>query len=147
MNWTKLQLISGGSQGVTNAEWRTHGEALCGPTGGLLDLHIPKKDVRRFADTNRMFLFNVVTAGLAAKGWWRDDGDEWYIGVVHPEWQRSADEVRADQAKVAAQARRHRRHRNGDHSLCTPDTCEDAPSRRDAMRDVGRTDRRTSRMA
>lgn len=99
----------------------------------LLDLYIPKKDVRRFAEYDSPVSLDVVTAGLVVKGWWRDDGDEWYVGLVHPEWQRDADEVRTDRAKAAARSRRHRRHRSGDHSLCTPDTCEDAPSRRDAQ--------------
>jgi hypothetical protein len=137
LNWTKFgDEYPAEARDLTDAEWRMHGEALIWSSWRLLDLHIPKKDVRRFAEYDSPVSLDVVTAGLVSKRWWRDDGDEWYIGLVHPEWQRSADEVRADQAKAAARSRRHRRHKAGDHSLCTPDTCEDAPSRRDAQGNV-----------
>jgi hypothetical protein len=130
LNWTKFgDEYPAEARELTDAEWRTHGEALMWSNWRLLDLHIPKKDVRRFAEYDSADSIDVVTAGLVAKGWWRDDGDEWYVGLVHPEWQRDADEVRTEQAKAAARMKRIRRHRAGDHSLCTPATCDDAPVR------------------
>ena len=107
MNWTKFgDEYPAEARELTDAEWRTHGEALMWSSWRLLDLHIPKKDVRRFAEYDSDISLDVVTAGLVAKGWWRDDGDEWYVGLIHPEWQRDADEVRTDRAKAAARMKR-----------------------------------------
>jgi hypothetical protein len=130
MSWTKFgDEYPVEARELTDAEWRTHGEALMWSNWRLLDLHIPKKDVRRFAEYDSPVSLDVVIAGLLSKGWWRDDGAEWYIGLVHPDWQRDAGEVRTAQARAAARMRRIRRHRNGDHSLCDASTCEDAPVR------------------
>ncbi|MGH3220030.1 MAG: hypothetical protein ACRDPY_15220 [Streptosporangiaceae bacterium] len=137
MSWTKFgDEYPVEAAELTDAEWRTHGEALMWSNWRLLDFRIPKKDVRRFAEYRTDIPLELVTAGLVAKRWWRDDGDEWYIGLRFPEWQRDSDEVLAERARATARQKRHRRHKNGDHSLCTPDTCEDAPSRRDTPRDV-----------
>lgn len=137
MNWTKFgDEYPAEARELTDAEWRTHGEALMWSSWRLLDLRIPKKDVRRFAEYDSAVSLDVVIAGLVAKGWWRDDGTEWYIGLIHPEWQRDKDEVLAQRSKDAARQKRLRRHKAGDHNLCTPDTCEDAASRRDMPRDV-----------
>jgi hypothetical protein len=138
LSWTKFgDEYPAEARELTDAEWRTHAEALMWSNSPrLLDLRIPKKDVRRFAETSSPLSIDEITAGLVAKKWWRDDGDEWYIGLVHPEWQREAAEVRSEQAKAAARSKRHRRHKAGDHTLCTPDTCEDAPSRRDVRPNV-----------
>ena len=146
MSWTKFgDEYPVEAAALTDAEWRTHGEALMWSNWRLLDLAIPKKDVRRFAEYTADVPLEDVTAGLLRKGFWRDDGDTWYIGLVHPEWQRDSDEVRTAQARAAARQKRHRRHKNGDHSLCTPDTCEDAPSRRDIPRDVQANGHRNAR--
>lgn len=135
MTWTKFgDEYPAEASGLTDAEWRTNGEALMWSNFHLLDLHIPKKHVKRFAETDEDI--DVVVAGLVRKEWWRDDGDTWFIGLRHPDWQRDKDEVLADRSKAAARQKRHRRHKAGDHSLCAPDTCEDAPSRRDIPRDV-----------
>jgi hypothetical protein len=118
---------------LTDAEWRTHGEALMWSNFRLLDLHIPKKDIRRFAEYDSDVSLDVVIAGLVAKKWWRDDGGEWYVGLVHPEWQRDADEVRADRSKAAARMKRIRRHKAGDHSLCDASSCADSPVRANVL--------------
>jgi hypothetical protein len=112
------------ARNLTDAEFRTHTEALTWSNWRLLDLHIPKEDVKRFAETGVPIA--RVTAGLVAKGWWRDDGAAWYIGLVHPEWQFSAFEVRADKSRSAARMRRVRRHKANDHSLCDSANCQDA---------------------
>jgi hypothetical protein len=128
MSWTKFgDEYPAEARELTDAEWRTHGEALMWSNFRLLDLHIPKRDVRRFAEYDSPVDIDVVVGGLVRKGWWRDDDDSWYIGLVHPEWQRDSDEVRTDRAKAAARMKRVRRHKSGDHSLCDASSCEDAP--------------------
>ena len=127
MSWTKFgDEYPVEARELTDAEWRTHGEALMWSNNRLLDFHVPKKDVRRFAEYDSDVPLDVVTAGLVKKEWWRDDGDEWFIGLRFPEWQLDSDEVRRTQAKAAARMKRIRRHRNGDHSLCDPSACADA---------------------
>jgi hypothetical protein len=146
VSWTKFgDEYPAEASDLTDAEWRTHGEALMWSNFHLLDLHIPKKHVKRFAETDEDI--DVVTAGLVAKKWWRDDGGKWYVGLVHPEWQRDSAEVLADRSKAAARSKRHRRHKAGDHSLCTPDTCKDAASRRDVPRDAQANGHRDVRLA
>lgn len=137
MNWTKFgDEYPAEAAGLTDAEWRTHGEALMWSNLRLLDFHIPKRDVKRFAETE--VPLDIVIVGLVTKGWWRDDGTTWFIGIVHPEWQRDSAEVLSDRAKATARQRRNRRHKANDHSLCDASTCEDAPSRRDTPRDIPR---------
>lgn len=130
MNWTKFgDEYPVEARELTDAEWRTHGEALMWSNFRLLDLHIPKKDVRRFAESDSDASIEEITAGLTAKKWWRDDGGEWFIGLRFPEWQRDSDEVRADRSKAAARMRRIRKHKAGDHSLCDAPSCADSPVR------------------
>jgi hypothetical protein len=130
LNWTKFgDEYPVEARELTDAEWRTHGEALMWSNFRLLDLHIPKKDVRRFAEYDSDVPLDDIIVGLVAKKWWRDDGDEWYVGLVHPEWQRDSDEVLADRAKAAARMKRIRRHKAGDHALCSAATCDDSPVR------------------
>lgn len=122
MNWTKFgDEYPVEARELTDAEWRTHGEALMWSNLNGLDLRIPKNHVRRFAETS--VPIDIVTAGLEDKGWWRSEGREWYIGIVHPEWQSSSEGLRIDRDKAAARMRRVRRHNKGDHSLCTAGDC------------------------
>src|SRR6266487_6763180 len=82
-----------------------------------LDLHIPKRDLQRFAESQAAA--EAVT-GLAVKGWWEDRGDSWYVGLRFPEWQleRAVIDKRRDAA--ALRKRRQRLHEAADHSLCIP---------------------------
>jgi hypothetical protein len=119
------------ARNLTDAEWRTHGEALIWSNDKYLDFLIPKEDLRRFTYSAGA---PKAAKGLVAKGWWVDEGDSWYIGTVHPEWQLSAAEVKQLKAKAAARMKRIRRHKNGDHGLCSPASCEDAPAPGTAVR-------------
>jgi len=124
LNWTKFgDEYPVEARELTDPEWRTHGEALMWSNGRKLDLHVPKRDVRRFAEYDSPVGIDVVIKGLLDKGWWRDDGDTWFVGLRHPEWQRTSEEIRIDRDKAAARMRRVRRHSKGDHSLCLAADC------------------------
>jgi hypothetical protein len=106
---------------LTDAEYRTHVDALCWSNRRLLDLLIPKRDVRRFAETADP---DAAISGLVAKGWWEDRGEAWYVGLVFPEWQQERADVERRQEAAAQRSRRWRKHRLGDHSLCDPARCK-----------------------
>lgn len=139
MTWTKLgDEFSDETRDLTDAEVRTHLDALIWSNRRGLDLHIPKRDLRRFAESPAA---GDAVTGLAVKGWWEDRGDSWYIGVRFPEWQleRAVIDKRRDAA--ALRKRRQRLHEAGDHSLCIPGgTCPHVTrdETRDKTRDPGR---------
>ncbi len=118
MTWTKLgDEFSDETRDLTDAEVRTHVDALNWSNRRGLDLHIPKRDLQRFAESQAAA--EAVT-GLAVKGWWEDRGDSWYVGLRFPEWQleRAVIDKRRDAA--ALRKRRQRLHEAADHSLCIP---------------------------
>jgi hypothetical protein len=125
VTWTKLgDEFPAAARELTDAEFRTHAEALCWSSMRLLDLRIPKADVRRFAESPDA---ELAVKGLAAKGWWADCGDTWDIGMHFPEWQQDRAQVEHRRAYLAEAQRRSKRHRAGDHSLCLPGKCPLAP--------------------
>lgn len=126
MTWTKLgDEFPAAARELTDAEFRTHAEALCWSSMRLLDLRVPKADVRRFAESPDA---ELAVKGLVAKGWWADDGDAWNISLHFPEWQQDRAQVEHRRAYLAEAQRRSKRHRAGDHSLCLPGKCPQAPS-------------------
>jgi hypothetical protein len=126
VTWTKLgDEFPPEARGLTDAEFRTHVEALGWSNTRLLDLLIPKTEVRRFAESPAA---QDAPGGLVAKGWWEDRGDDWYIGLRFPEWQRDRQQVEHRRAYLAEAQRRRRAHKAGDHSSCLPATCKNAPS-------------------
>ena len=134
MTWTKLgDELGGEARDLTDAEFRTHIEALLWSNQRLLDLYVPRRDLRRFAETADPA---AAAAGLVAKGWWQPAGDGWYVGVRFPEWQleRTVVEYRKDSA--ALRKRRQRMHAAADHSICLSANCADVT--RDGTRDPGR---------
>jgi hypothetical protein len=143
VTWTKLGDEYGiEARDLTDAEFRTHTEALVWSNYRLLDLHIPKRDVMRFAESAAAA---DAVEGLAVKGWWEDRGDSWYIGLRFADWQEERADHERRQAAAALRAKRYRKHRLGDHSLCTPRRCREAKAvtrdathdaTRDSMRDV-----------
>jgi hypothetical protein len=125
VTWTKLgDEFPVEAKDLTDAEVRTHVEALCWSNWRLLDLHIPKGEVRRFAESRDAA---AAVDGLVVKGWWEDRGDAWYIGVRFAEWQHDRSQVEHRRAYLAEAQRRSRRHKAGDHSLCLPGRCKHAP--------------------
>lgn len=111
---------------LTDAEFRTHVEALIWSSRRLLDLHIPKRHVRRFAESADAA---AAVDGLVVKGWWEDRGDAWWIGVHFAEWQEERSDVERRREGAALRSRRWRKHRLGDHSLCLPRRCPQAVTR------------------
>jgi hypothetical protein len=126
MTWTKLgDEFPAEARDLTSDEFRLHVEALCWSNKRLLDLHVPKHDLKRFSELDKP---EEASYGLGAKGWWEDCGDTWYIGVRFSEWQveRVVEERR--QQNNSLRQRRHRLHKAGDHSLCLPSgPCPYAP--------------------
>ena len=92
--WTKLgDEWSAEARDLSDAAYRTHVDALCWSNERLLDLRIPRRDLRRFAETADP---DAAVKELIAAGWWRDDGDGWFIGLRFPtgrssrRWSRPA---------------------------------------------------------
>lgn len=142
MMWTKLGVeFSDHARDLTDAEFRTHAEALLWSNRRGLDLHIPKRDHLRFAESPDVI--EAIT-GLVVKGWWEDRGDAWYIGVHFPEWQLEHAVVEKRRNDAALRKRRQRLHQAGEHSLCLDGHCPDvtrdvgANVTRDGMRDKTR---------
>jgi hypothetical protein len=124
MTWTRLgDDFSYEARGLTDAEFRTHVEALCWSNQRGLDLVVPKRDLRRFGESADI---EVASAGLVAKGWWEDRGDYWHIGLRFPEWQVERAVVEQRREAGALYSRRHRMHKAGDYSVweAPPDACE-----------------------
>lgn len=120
MTWTKLgEEFGDAARKLSDAAFRTHVEALMWSNRRLLDLLIDPDDIRRFAETKHP---EEAVAELVDAGWWRDEGEGWFIGCKFDDWQleKSVVEVRREQS--ALRQRRHRMHGAGDHSLCT-DRC------------------------
>jgi hypothetical protein len=123
VTWTKLGDEFGTeSRDLTDAEFRTHVEALCWSNWRLLDLHIPKRDIQRFTESPAAA---GAIEGLAVKGWWQDRGDTWYIGVRFPEWQRSRAQVESRRAYLA-EAKRQSRKRQAEAAQSTVDSTVDS---------------------
>jgi len=116
MTWTKLgdEFLPAAAE-LTDAEYRTHVEALIWSSWRLLDLQLPKADVRRFAESPDAA---AAITGLVTKGWWEDRGNIWYIGLRWPEWQQTRDVVTKRKVYLTDAKRRSRAHQKGDHSLC-----------------------------
>lgn len=142
MTWTKLgDEFPAAARDLTSDEFRTHIEALCWSSLRLLDLRIPKRDVRRFAESDDP---DQAVKGLADKGWWEDCDDHWHIGVRFPEWQQDRAQVEHRREYVAEAQRRGRAHKRGDHSLCVPGKCPHAVSTVDTTVDSTRDSTRDS---
>lgn len=125
MTWTKLgDEFPAEAAPLSDAGFRTHVEALAWSNLRLLDLHIPKRDLKRFAETADP---ETAAKELVETGWWKDVGDRWWIGSKFPEWQRDRIQVEHRREQLALAQRRSRRHKLGDHSLCL-DSCKEKPA-------------------
>jgi hypothetical protein len=132
VTWTKLgDEFSDETRDLTDAEVRTHVDALNWSNRRGLDLHVPKRDLRRFAESPAA---GEAVEGLVVKDWWEDRGDSWYVGLRFPEWQLSRAVIDERREAAALRKRRQRLHKAGDHSLCIPGgPCPDVT--RDGTRD------------
>jgi len=136
MTWTKLgDEFAVEARDLTDAEYRTHTEALIWSNWRLLDMMVPKRDLHRFAESPHA---EAAVAGLVAKGWWQDHGRSWFVGVRFPEWQRDRAQVEHRRAYLSAAQRRSRKHKAGDHSECLPQSRCRQPSTVDSTVDPGR---------
>lgn len=133
MTWTKLgDSFIDDAYDLSDAAFRLHTEALIYSNRRLLDLVIPKREVRRFTAVDE---YDVAAEELVDRGWWADKGDRWWIGLKWPEWQRDRSQVEHRRAQVSAAQRRRRRHQVGDHSMCLPKNCPHATSSDDTADD------------
>ncbi len=124
MTWTKLEEEwPDAAREMTDAAFRTHVEALCWSNRRGLDLHIPKRDLKRFAETDDP---ETAVKNLIAAGWWQDCGDKWFIGVQFADWQLPATVVEHRRKQSALTTKRGRLHAIDDHSLCLPKNCAKA---------------------
>jgi hypothetical protein len=99
VTWTKLgDEFPDEAHDLIDAEHRTHVDALCWSNRRGLDLYVPKRDLRRFAESPDA---ETAVKGLIVKGWWEDRGDSWYIGLRFPEWQRERAQVEHRRAYLA----------------------------------------------
>src|SRR4051812_17547972 len=88
MTWTKLgDEFPDEARDLSDAAFRTHVEALCWSNRRGLDLNIPKRDLKRFAETNQP---ERAVEDLLRAGWWEDSGEDWSIGSQFPDWQLDA---------------------------------------------------------
>lgn len=118
MTWTKLgDEFPETAQHLSHIAFRTHVEALCWSNRKLLDLVVPKRDLRRFAESHER---DQAAAELVKDGWWVDLGDEWWIGVHFPEWQRDKVQVEHKRRKNSEDQLRRRQHKRGKHEMCLP---------------------------
>ncbi|MGY1751158.1 hypothetical protein [Modestobacter sp. SYSU DS0511] len=121
MTWTKLgEEFSDAARDLSDAAYRTYVDALCWSNRRQLDLLIPKRDLRRFGETD-----DPATAvkELVHAEWWEDRGDAWYIGLRFADWQEPSVVVTARRERSALTTRRSRLHHADDHSLCLPRNC------------------------
>jgi hypothetical protein len=124
MTWTKLgDEFSDEARDLTDAEYRTHSDALIWSNRRGLDLLVPKRDLRKFGESPHA---DEAPEGLIAKGWWADEGECWNIGLRFPEWQLERAVIEKRREATALRMRRMRLHKAADHSLCLPASCPSA---------------------
>ncbi len=105
MTWTKLSDdFADDCWALSDAAFRLHVEGLTWNGRKLLDLRLPKDDVRRFAKHPE------AVAELVAGGWWGEDGDA-YVIRHHAGYQRTREDVIKQQAANAANGRKGGRPR------------------------------------
>lgn len=105
MTWTKLSDdYSDDCWTLTDAAFRLHTEALIWSNRKLLDLRVPKDDLRRFAKTPE------AAPELVNVGWWTQEADH-YLIQHHGDYQPTKADVVARQAANQANGRKGGRPR------------------------------------
>lgn len=121
VTWTKLgDEYSDEARDLTDAEYRTHTDALIWSNRRGLDLMIPKRDLRKFAESPDA---ETAVEGLVAKDWWADEGNQWNVGLRFAEWQLERVVIVQRKEANALRVRRSRLHKAGDHSICITGNC------------------------
>lgn len=137
MTWTKLgEEFGDAARKLSDAAFRTHVEALMWSNRRLQDLLIDPDDIRRFAETKHP---EEAVAELVDAGWWKDEGEGWFIGCKFDDWQLEKTVVDARREQTALRQRRHRMHAAGDHSICTERCSVTRDKPRDDTRDPVRS--------
>ena len=86
MTWTKLSDdFTDDTWTLSDQAYRLHSDGLIWSNRKLLDLRIPKDDIRRFK--NPEAIVELVTGG-----WWKDEGDH-YVILHHARYQRLREAV------------------------------------------------------
>ncbi len=107
MTWSKFSDdFSDDCWTLSDAAFRLHVEGLVWNGRKLLDLRIPKDDLRRFAKHPE------AAPELVAVGWWTDEGDV-YVIRHHGSYQRTREQVLTQQAANVSNGRRGGRPRKG----------------------------------
>lgn len=105
MTWSKFSDdFSDDCWTLSDRAFRLHVEGLVWNSRKLLDLRIPKDDLRRFAK------HPDVVDELLAVGWWSDDGDA-YVIRHHGDYQRTREQVLAQQSANASNGKKGGRPR------------------------------------
>lgn len=100
MTWTKLSDdFADDCWTLSDEAFRLHVEGLTWSNRKLLDLRVPKADVRRFAKHPE------ALPELVAVGWWTDDGDH-YVIRHHATYQRTREDVVKQQEANTANGRK-----------------------------------------
>ena len=101
--------------GLSDAAVRTHIDALIWSSSRRLDLEIPKKDLPRFAFSEKREDAVVELCGVK---WWLEHKDRWTV-VHRAQWQWTSSQHEARKLSNL----RAQKHRRGDHSLCLQARC------------------------
>lgn len=107
MTWTKLSDdFADDCWTLSDSAFRLHVEGLTWSNRKLLDLRLPKDDVRRFAKHPE------AAPELVSVGWWTDEGDH-YVIRHHGGYQPTREAVLARQAANVSNGRKGGRPKKG----------------------------------
>jgi hypothetical protein len=109
---------------LSDAAFRLMMNALAWSVANRTDGVIHLEDLELIPNAEPWYANELVTAGL-----WNRSGDRWVMGEFE-DTQLTARELEVlDNLRVTdrMKKRRQRAHKNGDHSLCRPDTCARVP--------------------
>ncbi len=144
MTWTKLSDdFNDDTDTLSDAAFRLHVEGLVWSNKKLLDVRIPKTDLRRFAKSDEPI------GELLDGGWWEDDGDAFVI-QHHAAYQRLREAVikqqavnrenRAKRGKTTPPAREVR-FKNDSSNDSLHQSSNDSLTRNDSSHEMDRTGR------